>query len=558
MNTRYRLDPASLSQFRSMSFPLGVFSYAMALEEGEAEYLHYGLFQDAETSLQEAQAHSTNLLLQCLPTAPCRILEVGIGLGTTFGKLSAMGHQVTGISPDVAQIERAQERLGEDADLRCATLEELEPDDEGYDLLLFQESAQYIHSLALIEAALKQLKPGGQLLIIDEFALKRGGPGAESLHLLSHFRAQMERFGFDLQKERDLSDMAAPTLDYLIRVLARHRETLMRDMALSSEELDGLDRSNAAYRDKYRSGRFGYALLDYRAPDNPAWLPRFQAQGSPSLRVHDQEGLLVECETTPLTLYSADHSSNILQLGIEETEAATLASATLSPATEAAVTSLLESTTGPGRASEYALTCTDTRTAGKLGAAGLFLPVETILKVTWNCRPSHPRLLSRLEVLPIQRLEEQRKTLETLWQSMRDDPGLPYNIDRSPAAFLARVQARNPERIIALLVRHRFKNRPLAMMLLQAEEHGSAEMLEVLGAPVHLPLLLLQARRFLGVGQHCRLQARLSSSLYSALDPLHQAESSTEVAVLMGSCWTGEPINPRPLFLLAADLPLPS
>jgi cyclopropane fatty-acyl-phospholipid synthase-like methyltransferase len=98
--------------YSQLDFPLNVFAHSLYLQEGQVEYLHYGLFKESEslsdTLAHEAQQRSTELLLSYLPPPPCRILEIGIGLGTTAIQLAQRGYTVTGITPDAGQIALAE------------------------------------------------------------------------------------------------------------------------------------------------------------------------------------------------------------------------------------------------------------------------------------------------------------------------------------------------------------------------------------------------------------------------------------------------------------------
>src|SRR5437762_183081 len=110
-------------------------------EEGAVRYLHYGLFERPDDSIDAAQERSTELLLSRLPPPPARLLDVGVGLGTTLERLTRLGYDAEGITPDEKQAALAREPVA------VASFETF--DGGPYDLLLFQESSQYIDSDAL-------------------------------------------------------------------------------------------------------------------------------------------------------------------------------------------------------------------------------------------------------------------------------------------------------------------------------------------------------------------------------------------------------------------------
>lgn len=264
----------SPSAFKNLTFPLNAHAYVLLLQEGKAIYPYYGLFQNDKTSLQAAQQFPMDLLMTRLPPPPCRILEVGVGLGTTFSWLSERGYDVQGITPDAQQIAYIQKSLGSEVSVSCHSLEDFKAKPESFDVILLQESAQHIEPLVIFNQALDLLTTSGDLFIIDEFALKCDEPGIEKLHLLNDMVTLAERLGFELVERMDLSTMAAPTLDYLLQIIQIHRQSLIKDLALSDEQLTQLDASNQIYRRKYASGHYGYALLHFRKKTMPKWRPR--------------------------------------------------------------------------------------------------------------------------------------------------------------------------------------------------------------------------------------------------------------------------------------------
>lgn len=228
--------------------------HILAHEEGEVRYLHYGLFEDENEPLLAAQERSTDLLLSRLPPPPAKLLEVGIGLGTTLSRLLSLGYDVEGITPDEHQIAMAGA-----LPVHCARFEDFEPSKQ-YDAIIFQESSQYIDSEALFAKA-SQLT--SRIVVLDEFALQPiDEPGA--LRSRATFLSAAERHGFTVIEERDLSTQAAPTMSYFTHRIPAWRERLLADLGLTSQQLDDLVISGAKYRERYANGIYGYRLLSLR------------------------------------------------------------------------------------------------------------------------------------------------------------------------------------------------------------------------------------------------------------------------------------------------------
>ncbi len=245
-------------------FPLNVYAHILRKDYGNLEYLHYGLFeQDDDQDIQKAQQRATDLLFSCLPPSPCRLLEVGIGLGTTLDKLVKSGYDTTGITPDEHQINYAKNRYGENLPVFCQRLEDFSASQK-FDLIIFQESAQYIDTTILFRQASDLLKDGGQLIIMDELSLRKCSPSEPGLPWVDDYIALGNTLGFDLIKQLDLSSQALPTDIYIVDTVMRYREDLIADLELSNADIDGLIQAAQNHLSKYRDGCYGYGLLQFK------------------------------------------------------------------------------------------------------------------------------------------------------------------------------------------------------------------------------------------------------------------------------------------------------
>jgi cyclopropane fatty-acyl-phospholipid synthase-like methyltransferase len=242
---------------------LNVLVDVLRREEGSAEAMHYGLFDGPEDSIGEAQERSTALMLSRLPPAPAALLEVGVGLGATLARLVALGYDAEGITPDPTQAAAARERFGTRVRIIEAGLESFAPG-RRYDAVLFQESSQYIDTETLFRRLRELCAPSARVVVLDEFAL-RPVATAGALHRLDRFLESAEAGGFRLEEEVDLSSRAAPTVDYFLERIPRHRAAIDRDLSISAERIDALLASGAIYRELYRSGTYGYRLLRFSA-----------------------------------------------------------------------------------------------------------------------------------------------------------------------------------------------------------------------------------------------------------------------------------------------------
>ena len=251
------------------SFPLNVFARLLERLQGQVDYLHFAVYEGHQRDVLIAQERASELLWQALPP-PCRLLEVGIGLGTTLARLRAAGFDALGLTPEAAQIEVAQQRHGLSPSMRLTRLEDFTEQAGQWQAMLFQESAQYIDPVALFAAADRLLGVGpSHLVVMDEFALDRRSDQHTGLHHLDDFCALAQRCGWTLNRRIDLSQQVQPTLDYLIDHIRSLREALMADLGLSATVMDDLDVALRRSQDLYAQGVYGYALLAFERAQAP-------------------------------------------------------------------------------------------------------------------------------------------------------------------------------------------------------------------------------------------------------------------------------------------------
>ena len=153
---------------------------------------------------------------------------IGIGLGTTLSKLVKAGYDVTGITPDENQISYAKNIHGEELPVFQERLEDFSVARK-FDLILFQESAQYIDNKHLFKKALELLSDDGQIIIMDEISLRKSkvSPSEPGLPLMDEYISLGNASGFDVIEQLDLSSQALPTNAYILDTVTRYRENLI-------------------------------------------------------------------------------------------------------------------------------------------------------------------------------------------------------------------------------------------------------------------------------------------------------------------------------------------
>jgi cyclopropane fatty-acyl-phospholipid synthase-like methyltransferase len=233
---------------RDFSFPLNVYAHALTLEHGQVEALHYGLFDTPAQSIIEAQAAHTALLFSMLPPPPKDVLEVGIGLGRTLARLSDRGDRATGITPDKNQVRHVNGELGDRARVIETRFEDFDAPDASFDVVVFQESAQYIRSDLLFSGARRLLRTDGTLIVLDEVP--------RALADMSDFSSR----GFRLETKLDLTAKIRPTMDVLTRVIEKHKKALATDLGCEDVRIAELLVTLYLRRASYDDGGYAYVL----------------------------------------------------------------------------------------------------------------------------------------------------------------------------------------------------------------------------------------------------------------------------------------------------------
>jgi len=251
---------------QSLPFPLNVYALTLQLEYGQVTHLHYGVFEDPmdeSESYPQAQQRAQDALCALLPPAPASILEIGFGSGALAKNLAAQGYEVTALTclrtefdsvkgDDKANVEF---KLGAVSTFKCV---------QRFDVVLLQQSTQYIDSLELLALSNEVLREGGQLLLAEEFTLDDSKIGEEPRPVLASFRQLAERCGFTTQRQRELGRQVAPGLRLFIALMQKHHGVLVNEYDVSADALTRLIATMGEMATKYEDVRLAYTLLDLR------------------------------------------------------------------------------------------------------------------------------------------------------------------------------------------------------------------------------------------------------------------------------------------------------
>ncbi|WP_333873879.1 methyltransferase domain-containing protein [Methylobacter sp.] len=547
--------------YKNFTFPLNAYSHILYKDYGNFRHLHYGLFEQDNQSFDKAQQRATDFLFSHLPPCPCRILEIGIGLGITLSNLVKAGYDATGISPDANQINYAKNLHGENLPTFCERLEDF-TDTQKFDLIIFQESAQYIDTETLFRKASSLLRDEGQIIIMDEISLhKSSEPG---LPLIDDYISLSDASGFDIIERLDLSSQAAPTNAYLLDAVTRYREDLIRDLDLPGEQIDGLIHSLQNHLNKYRDGRYGYCFLqlkkktseqrawitEWAHPENEAELltlfsAAFGHEMPPELWRWKYQGLdtlgaMVRRDNRPVAFYGGlpravrlfGSSATAVQIGdvmIHPQERGIL---TRKGPFYLAASNFLERFVGQGKTFSLAFGFPSER-AYRLGALlGLYEQIGEIMRVAWPALKTRPSLKTSTRILK----PDQHTTVDLLWnqmaEAMRDQV-----IGVRDWNYLQHRYLSHPTiNYQVFLVSSRLTGSPIGIFVVRILE-DSVELLDLIAPPKHMPILVHNVRRLAW-----NLDKSLAYAWITAQHaPLLAGETgeitSTDI-VLPNFCWT--------------------
>lgn len=272
----------------SLVHPLNIYAALMYRVCGDVPYLCYGLCDShdsavdgaayAPSALLEGQQKLAELVISHIDhPVSAKVLDLGCGVGTLVRKLQALGYHATGLdhNPHMVRIAQAQASPVDVCQPRWINASVAEfaqslsggDDAQRFDVIILQNSARYDALLSVIGAAASLLAPGGQLLVVEEFAtVEPDSHQPAELPVLHHALALAERTGLTLEAERDLSD---PTAHFITALLQQYDEHLVELSSLTGVGVTALaDVREALARDlsRLKAGEHSHRLLAWRLP----------------------------------------------------------------------------------------------------------------------------------------------------------------------------------------------------------------------------------------------------------------------------------------------------
>jgi len=261
-------DVDILELIKQTENPYCYYLYAAYLE-GKMEHLHYGYFDLGNETLLQAQEKLTQLVKSQIPPTTRRILDSGCGVCRTMCDLTSSGYDVTGISPQHNVLQVARKTYPAIADKIVTARYQNFRSEKKFDLILFQESSQYINAFSIFRNAAKLLDAGGHILICDEVRYSSDVKLAFNSKDEMLFFAAM--FGFGLLYNRDITEKVLPSRKILVSIFNNRRNEFKAQFAATrvdfEREFSQLAAGWESETEIFGKGLYGYEVFLFKKLD---------------------------------------------------------------------------------------------------------------------------------------------------------------------------------------------------------------------------------------------------------------------------------------------------
>ncbi len=254
------------------SFPEPFNFYRIVLD---SDHLHFGLWKEDEPdmTLEEAQENMFRSLLNYFPLPPAKVLDVGCGLGISAYCLAEKGYEVQAISPSQELIAYAEYTYPHpNLAFHAAGFSENHPvfGEQAYDVILFQESLQYLSPLEeVFQKARNLLKKEGSIIVSDEMCHDISVKPQTAVHLIKNTVSSLLERGFRITSQKEMGNQVAKTIDIIIGRFEKNREKILQTVKKqdTQKQLDFFLNGWKLQKQWYASHQMGYHMIVAKKDD---------------------------------------------------------------------------------------------------------------------------------------------------------------------------------------------------------------------------------------------------------------------------------------------------
>ncbi len=480
---------------------------------------------------------SVDLLLAHLPAPPCRILEVGTGLGTAVSTLAERGYIVTRISPNAKQLALTKQYIQNNVALKCVTYEAFSAPVASYDVILFAESSQHLKNLTLFNKAYHLLTESGLILIADEFSLQLSAKYAtQYLPSLTYTLAQALRCGFKFTgcdfkftKKAKLSTQSSTTDVDILKVISRHQAKLLAKLNLEPLVLEELLTFLHESQQKYPDDHSAYTLFRFTKIHPPRWkITEVTATDKDAIKqlfgeVFKPEQMTDELwewkygQGRGLGIAAWQNGQMIAHYGaISRTIhyfgkpklAVQIADVMVANKQRAVftrqgvffliMTTFSESYVGYSAKTWIGYGFPNKRAMQLAQRLGLYATVGKMVELRWQPVPGKPYLWSRIRHLQAEDLNKNKLIINKLWQQMASSLTTALVGIRDFAYIQHRYLLHPHHHYELLLVTRRFTGQALGIAIIQRQQEV-CRIMDFIGDLKYIPKVIQQVRRLAGL-----------------------------------------------------------
>ncbi|MEM7305542.1 MAG: methyltransferase domain-containing protein [Planctomycetota bacterium] len=253
------------SHLRDLPHPLNLFEFVTG-----SHHYHLGLRPCADEELGSSMDRLLDVHLPRLRPAG-RVLDVGCGMGGAVALFAARGFRAVGIDPCAGAVRYSRAVLpeGAEVELSQARLEDFEG--APVDAVFLTEVLQHFRDLDRVLARCRALlAPGGAVVVNDPVLHEPVSRERVPYHPAGALVAAAERFGFDIERDDDLTPDVVETLPRMRGEIERRRGELSAFFAARprvDEEIDELLSHLAHFERGFADGYVSYRATVLRRPE---------------------------------------------------------------------------------------------------------------------------------------------------------------------------------------------------------------------------------------------------------------------------------------------------